>query len=66
MIKIFDLNIKTAGKPFTQDGKRAIKKELRILSMRDDEFMLDRCSYDEINLNQKKQKGANEYLQSFT
>mgnify|MGYP006091605611 CR=1 FL=1 len=31
-----------------KDGKKGFKKEIRVVSMRDDEFILDKCGYDEI------------------
>jgi hypothetical protein len=46
VIRIFDFHIKTIGK--LKDGKKGFKKEIRVVSMRDDEFILDKCGYDEI------------------
>ena len=39
VIRIFDFHIKTIGK--LKDGKKGFKKEIRVVSMRDDEFILD-------------------------
>ena len=49
-IKVFDFHLKIVGKPFTHEEKKAQKKEIRILSMRDEEFLLDKCSYDEVSI----------------
>ena len=54
VLKVFDLHLKTVGKPYTKDGFRGQKKEIRVLSLRDDEFILVKCGYDEIATKSKQ------------
>ena len=44
VIRIFDFHIMTESKK----GKgKGVKKAIRVVSMRDDEFILDKCDYEE-------------------
>ena len=52
MLRVFDFNIQTIAKGKTKTKGK--KKAIRLVSMRDDEFILDKCDFDEIEKPEDK------------
>jgi hypothetical protein len=50
IIKVFDFNIQDNPAKIGSDPD-VVAKEIRVLSLKDTEFMLDKCNYDDCRIN---------------